>query len=343
MFFQNTKYSVRSFFRHKTNTRTTMKAIEINQVNKTYKASNRKQASVRAVKDVTLDIEEGEIFGLLGANGAGKTTLIKLMLGLASLDSGSILIEGYDVASNREKALVKVGAIVEEPTLFADFTGRENLRYFARMQNADISEEKLDSIIELVGLTDRIDSKFKTYSLGMRQRLGIAQAIMHSPEILILDEPTNGLDPSGIVEMRELFTSLKKQLGITIVISSHILSEMQQLCDRVAFMVGGEVKAVKTMEEVNYGVDKLKKYSIECSDEAKAIKLIRSQGLAIEREGGNLVVRASHAEIADTVRLLASNGIDVYGLVKLKRRLEDLYKEVSSAENPVKQEADANE
>lgn len=310
-----------------------MKAIEIIGVNKTYQDRRKKYLSIRAVKEVTLDIEEGEIFGLLGANGAGKTTLIKLMLGLCRIDDGSILIEGYDVGKNREKALAKVGAIVEEPTMYGDFTGMENLKYFARLQNADITQSKLQDIVELVGLKDRIDSKFKSYSLGMRQRLGIAQAIMHSPKILILDEPTNGLDPSGIVEMRELFLKLKKELGITVVISSHILSEMQQLCDRVAFMVDGEVKAVKTMEEVNYGVDKLKKYSIECSDVDKAFELVKSSGVAVSREGGNLIVRAGHTEIAGIAAMLVANGIGLYGIVKLKRRLEDLYKEMSLSQD----------
>ncbi len=316
-----------------------MKAIEISGVNKTFRDRKLKSLTVRAVKEVSLDIEEGEIFGLLGANGAGKTTLIKLMLGLIGADSGSILLEGYDVAKSREKALASVGAIVEEPTMFNDFTGWENLKYFARMQNVQISDDKLRSIVELVGLSDRIESRFKSYSLGMRQRLGIAQAIMHSPRILILDEPTNGLDPSGIVEMRELFIKLKKDLGITIVISSHILSEMQQLCDRVAFMVGGEVKAVKTMEEVNYGVNKLKKYSIECSDVDKALQLIRTAGLSVSKEDGNLIVRAGHAEIAQTVRILTANDVDIYGLVKLKRRLEDLYKEVSVSQELTKGDA----
>ncbi len=316
-----------------------MKAIEIIDVNKTYKENKKKSLAVHAVRNVIIDIEEGEIFGLLGANGAGKTTLIKLILGLIKADEGKILIEGYDVEKSREKALVAVGAIVEEPTLFNDFTGWENLKYFARLQNSGVSDEKLRSIVELVGLKDRIDSRFKSYSLGMRQRLGIAQAIMHSPRILILDEPTNGLDPSGIVEMRELFIKLKNELGITIVISSHILSEMQQLCDRVAFMVSGEVKAVKTMEEVNYGVDKLKKYSVECSDVQKAYGLIKETGLYVSKESDNLIVRAGHAEIAQIVKILTANGIDIYGLVKLKRRLEDLYKEMSVPQDTVKGDA----
>lgn len=307
-----------------------MKIIEIQNVTKTYKLNKNKGGFLKAVDNVSLDIEEGEILGLLGANGAGKTTLIKLILDLIKADSGTITIDGYEVAKHREKALREIGAIVEEPTLFGDFSGLENLRYFARLQNTPISEEKIMSVVRLVGLEDRINSKFKSYSLGMRQRLGIAQALIHSPKILILDEPTNGLDPSGIIEMRELFKNLKNELGITIIISSHILSEMQQLCDRVAFMVKGEIKAVKTMEEVNFGVDKLKKYALECGDTDKAQKLIEEEGIAVQKSEGMLILRATQGDVSKVVRLLVANDIDVYSLARQKRRLEDLYNEVSS-------------
>lgn len=179
-----------------------MKFVEINDVSKTYKPKGRKKSvPVTAVSHVSLGVEEGEILGLLGANGAGKTTLIKLMLGLAAPDSGSIIINGYDVSKSREKALAQVGAIVEAPTLFNDFSGFDNLKYYAKLQGGDIGKERIDSIVKLVGLGDRIHDTFKTYSLGMRQRLGIAQAILHNPKLLLLDEPTNGLDPDGIAQM----------------------------------------------------------------------------------------------------------------------------------------------
>ncbi|MDE5549482.1 MAG: ABC transporter ATP-binding protein [Clostridia bacterium] len=307
-----------------------MKIIEINNVSKTYALKGRnKGASVDAVKNVTLDVEEGEILGLLGANGAGKTTLIKLILGLATIDSGSITVAGNDVVTSREKALAHVGALVEAPTLFAEYTGWENLKYYARLQGGNISDERLKSIVELVGLSDRINSKFRSYSLGMKQRLGIAQAIMHKPSILLLDEPTNGLDPSGIAQMRELFVNLKTELGVTIIISSHMLSEMQQVCDRVAFMAKGEVKAVKTMEEVNYGVDAFRKYSIECSDVDKALEIVASQGAECRKENGALIVIADQTAIGDIVSSLVNAGINVFTVTKIKRTLEDLYGEIS--------------
>lgn len=306
-----------------------MKAIEIENVSKIYKLKGKLKEEVIAVSNANLDIEEGEILGLLGPNGAGKTTLIKLILGLIDADNGRILINGYDVAKSRKKALKEVGALVEEPSLFADYTGLENLRYYAKLKNSDISQDKIMNIVELVGLKERINSKFKTYSLGMKQRLGIAQALMDSPKILLLDEPTNGLDPSGIVEMRELFLNLKNQLGVTIIISSHILSEMQELCDRVAFMSHGEIKAVKTMQEVAYGVDMQKKYAIECSDIQRAKEMLLSQNIACEVQQTYIIVRVNTNQISDIIKYLVNNDISIYGLTRQKRRLEDLYKEVS--------------
>lgn len=307
-----------------------MRLIEINDVSKTYKPKGRKKGMpITAVSHATLDVEEGEILGLLGSNGAGKTTLIKLMLGLVAPDSGSITIGGYDVITSREKALEQVGAIVEAPTLFNDFSGMDNLKYYARLQGGNISEERLKSIVALVGLEDRINDKFKTYSLGMRQRLGIAQAIMHSPKLLLLDEPTNGLDPDGIAQMRDLFLNLKNQMGTTIIISSHILGEMQQTCDRVAFMAKGEIKAVKSMEEVNYGVDSMRKFAIECSDLQKAMELIIEQDVEATLQNNAIVIIVNQAQVGELVKTLVQNDIVVYTVNKLKRSLEDLYKEVS--------------
>ncbi len=163
----------------------------------------------------------------------------------------------------------------------------------------------------------------------MKQRLGIAQAIMHNPSVLLLDEPTNGLDPSGIAQMRELFVDLKKQMGTTIIISSHILSEMQQVCDRVAFMANGEIKAVKSMEEVNYGVDSYRKFSLECSDPITAENVIESKGLKCKREGDVLIVIADQPTMSEIVTTLVNTGVNVYSVTKIKRTLEDLYKEVS--------------
>lgn len=306
-----------------------MKIIEIENVSKTYALKGRNKGSVvKAVSNASLEIEEGEILGLLGSNGAGKTTLIKLILGLAPMDSGSITVGGYDIVKSREKALASVGALVEAPTLFADYTGWENLKYYAKLQGG-ISDERLKAVVDLVGLSDRINSRFRTYSLGMKQRLGIAQAIMHNPSVLLLDEPTNGLDPSGIAQMRELFVDLKKQMGTTIIISSHILSEMQQVCDRVAFMANGEIKAVKSMEEVNYGVDSYRKFSLECSDPITAENVIESKGLKCKREGDVLMVIADQPTMSEIVTTLVNTGVNVYSVTKIKRTLEDLYKEVS--------------
>ena len=163
----------------------------------------------------------------------------------------------------------------------------------------------------------------------MKQRLGIAQAILHNPKLLLLDEPTNGLDPDGIAQMRELFLNLKNQLGTTIIISSHILGEIQQTCDRVAFMAQGEIKAVKSMEEVNYGVDSMRKFAIECSDIQKAAELISAMNIQLSVQNNTIIVIVNQAEVGEIVKALVENNVVVYTVNKLKRSLEDLYREVS--------------
>lgn len=200
------------------------------------------------VKGINLSINEGEVFGFLGPNGAGKTTTIKMIVGLIHPDTGNIKIMGRDIQKEREAALSYVGAVVENPELYLYMSGLENLRQLARI-NKSITEADIKEVVELVGLSDRIKDKVKKYSLGMKQRLGLAQALLSNPKILILDEPTNGLDPSGIVEFRNLLKRLSKERNISIFVSSHMLSEVQLLCDRVAFINGGEIKSIEAIND----------------------------------------------------------------------------------------------
>ena len=184
------------------------------------------------IKGINLSVKEGEIFGFLGPNGAGKTTTIRMLVGLIAPNEGEIKICGKDLQKNKEEALKNVGAVVENPELYKYLSGRENLMQIARIRK--VSKDEVDSLIELVGLKDRIDDKVKKYSLGMKQRLGLAAALIGEPKLLILDEPTNGLDPSGIIDFREVVKKAAKERNMAVFISSHILSEVQNLCDRVA-------------------------------------------------------------------------------------------------------------
>src|SRR4051794_2316933 len=201
------------------------------------------------IKGLTFDLREGEVFGFLGPNGAGKTTTIRMIVGLIKPTSGSIEICGSNIEENFQEAMTNLGCIVENPELYPYLSGYNNLLHFARMIEG-IGEERIKEVTELVGLTERINDKVKTYSLGMRQRLGIAQALLGRPKVLILDEPTNGLDPAGIREMRQFIRFLAEKEGLSVLVSSHLLSEIQLLCDRVAIISKGTIIRTDTVHQL---------------------------------------------------------------------------------------------
>lgn len=195
------------------------------------------------MKDVSFQVERGAICGLLGPNGAGKTTLIRMLTGLIRPTEGDLWIQQQSVVKNREQALKNVGAIVESPIFFSYMTGRDNLKNLARLHGLSKREihEKVLEVLAIVGLEGRADETVRTYSLGMKQRLGIAQSLLGDPELLILDEPANGLDPMGMRELRELILTLKDQYGKTILISSHLLDEIQKMCDQIVIIREGQM------------------------------------------------------------------------------------------------------
>src|SRR4051812_39134209 len=208
------------------------------------------------IKGLTFDLREGEVFGFLGPNGAGKTTTIRMIVGLIKPTSGSIEICGSNIEENFQEAMTNLGCIVENPELYPYLSGYNNLLHFSRMLEG-IGEERIKETIAFVGLDDRIHDKVKTYSLGMRQRLGIAQALLNRPKVLILDEPTNGLDPAGIREMRQFIRNLAENEGLSVLVSSHLLSEIQLLCDRVAIMKKGEIIQIDSVENLLTKQEKL--------------------------------------------------------------------------------------
>lgn len=228
------------------------------------------------LKDVTFDTFCGEVFGFLGPNGAGKTTTIKLLTGLLKMEDGSAKICGLDVEKEYTKAMACVGAIVENPEMYPYLSGMQNLMQFARMRKG-ITKERIDEVVAMVGLSDRIHDKVKKYSLGMRQRLGVAQALLHKPRLLILDEPTNGLDAAGIHQLRDLLKDLAHKEQICVLVSSHLMSEMELMCDRVGIIIHGHVAMVRTVDELKeMAAEDCSEYRYQVNDSAKAASVLDS-------------------------------------------------------------------
>lgn len=285
-----------------------MKVLEVKNINKFF---GKKQI----LKDISFDIEEGEILGFVGPNGSGKTTTIKIILGLQKASSGEVYINGENIKENFENAIRKVGAIVESPDMYMYLSGLDNLKLVANYYN--ISHDKIDSIVEFVGLKDRIKDTVSKYSLGMRQRLGIAQAILNKPNLLIVDEPTNGLDPSGIIEFRKMLKELARKEKMSIFISSHNLAEIENICDKVLLINEGEIVSLDVLHEKN---DK-DKYKLELNSTKK---LENKENIEIIDE--NFINYYGEKEdIAKFIEFLVSKKIKIYSVVKDKESLEDIF------------------
>ena len=256
------------------------------------------------VSDISLELKTGEIFGFLGPNGAGKSTTIKMIVGLSKITEGNIYVSGYSVRHDFKRAMRNIGCIVENPDMYNYMSGYDNLSIFAKMYDG-IAKARIQEVIKIVDLEKAINDKVKTYSLGMKQRLGIAQALLHSPKLLVLDEPTNGLDPAGIKEMRELLRSLAENNGLTVFVSSHLLGEMQQLCDRVGIINKGRVVTVKTLDELmNIAQEKDKTILlIETDNNQKSADILSKAGVQ-----NDLMADGVHIETTrkDVPRLVAA-------------------------------------
>lgn len=279
------------------------------------------------VDDVSFDIFEGEIFGFLGPNGAGKTTTLKMITGLAKPDQGNILICGYSVRSQYEKAVLNLGGIIENPEMYNNFSGLDNLKYFASLYN-NISKERINEVVSIVGLQDKIKNKVKTYSLGMKQRLGIAQALLHKPKLLILDEPTNGLDPTGVIEMRRFLKETALREGIGILVSSHNLPEMELMCDSIAIINNGKLENVRAIDQIKRN-NATQQIYIEVNFPNYAGKLILSKygNRKISIMKNALTVDIEHDKVPEITSLLVTNGILVYSINPILKTLEDVFLE----------------
>lgn len=289
-----------------------------------------KQIGNKVVVDkLTFDIPAGEVFGFLGPNGAGKTTTIRMMVGLISMTEGEILIHGHSITKQFEKAIRHVGAIVENPEMYKFLTGYDNLLHYARMFEG-ITRHRIDEVVALVGLQNRIHDKVKTYSLGMRQRLGVAQALLHKPSLLILDEPTNGLDPAGIRELRDYLRKLTKEEGISVFVSSHLLSEMELMCDRVAIIQHGKLIDVRPIGQFVGGADGKQSVVFEVNQPEQAAAVLAEFGAVVSEDG--LQVEAEREQIADMNAALVRAGIRVYGIRAVAKTLEDQFLEMTGGE-----------
>lgn len=282
------------------------------------------------VQDLNFDIHKGEVLGFLGPNGAGKTTTMRMMLGLISISEGDVTIAGHSIKSEKEKALQHVGGIVENPEMYKFLTAYDNLQVFRRMYR-DIPEKRIEEVIKLVGLQKAIKQKVKTFSLGMRQRLGIAQAMLQGPDVLILDEPTNGLDPAGIRELRDYLRSLAKEEGIAVFISSHLLAEIEQICDRVLIIQNGKITNEQQVMETE--TEKLV-IAFDTNDGAKALSLVQSHfnQLTVTLENEKLMIEVEKEMIPAVNALFVQNEIKVYGIERVRKSLEDRFLELTGKE-----------
>lgn len=288
----------------------------------------KKFAGKNALRGVSFEVKRGEIYGLLGHNGAGKSTTLGIILSMVAADSGEVFIGGVSVLKKPQEALCKVGSIFESPAFYDYMSGWDNLKVLVGLSGRFEKEAAMD-VVERVDLTDRIHSKVGAYSHGMRQRLALAQALLPEPEILLLDEPTDGLDPEGIKWFRDFILGLRKERGMTVLFNSHLLSEVEQMCDRVAIIRAGELV-------YEGAVDELRDDRPGVRLQAKPSKILRGVvcDFGGQKLGEDRWVFPEGTEIPDVVRSLIERGAEVREVTPVRRSLEDVYLEHSSLSKP---------
>ncbi|WP_188456966.1 ABC transporter ATP-binding protein [Virgibacillus oceani] len=280
--------------------------------------------SKQIIKGISFTINQGEVFGFIGPNGAGKTTTIRMMVGLMNLSDGDIRIMGNSIKSDYKQAAREIGAIVENPEMYPFMSGKQNLLHYARMIPG-VTKERVHEVISLVGLEKPINDKVGKYSLGMRQRLGIAQALLHKPSVLILDEPTNGLDPAGIREIRTYIRSLAEKENVAVIISSHLLSEIEQMCDRIGIIKNGELIAIQDVHDTQ-AEKQISQILMEVTPAEKACELLKSQhDIESAVKGGALLFQNEKELIPQLIKTLVEHDISVFQVSVTKASLEDKF------------------
>lgn len=288
--------------------------LELKNVNKSF--GNRK-----VIDNISLEVREGEIYGFLGPNGSGKTTTIKMILRLISSDSGDIKVNGFDTKKQFEQAMECIGAIVENPDMYKYMSGIDNLKLHARIRNIDA--KRINEVLEMVELKGRENDKVGKYSLGMKQRLGLALTLLHKPKVLILDEPTNGLDPAGIKKLRDILKEIAHKDGVAVFVSSHILSEMQLMCDKVAVIDNGKIVKI---EEITTQEEKIETVELKINNTEKTIQILKEKfDIDAKKIGNSIEITLLSEILPKVIKELVSADVEIKAVIPKEHNLEEIF------------------
>lgn len=292
------------------------KIIQVKNLQKNY-------GSFNAVKNISFDVYEGNVFGFLGPNGAGKSTTIRILLSLISPSGGNVKLFGKDITTDRNFILGKIGCIVEKPDFYKYLSAEKNIELFARISGASVTKSKIHEMLEFVGLRGREKDKLSGFSHGMKQRLGFAQTLIHDPELIILDEPTTGLDPQGIIDIRNLILQLKTEKNKTVLLSSHILSEIELIADRMVIVNKGETVAEGSVQELLNAQELIVAYTVDNIILARQV-LEQNNISDFTFHNNEILLHTSQSQSAEINKLFCSQGVNVFAM-ETKRKLEDYF------------------
>ncbi len=297
---------------------------------KTENLNHHFSAGEKVLNDINLAVPKGSIYGFLGPNGAGKTTSLKLILGLLKKQQGSISIFGKEFQSNRIEILQNIGSLIEAPSLYGHLSARDNLKIWQKIYAC--APERIDEVLRIVSLADTGKKKAGKFSLGMKQRLSIAIALLHEPELLILDEPTNGLDPNGILEIRELLTKINQEKGITIIISSHLLAEIEKMVNYVGIIHRGDIVFQGTLKELQIKQNQNSTVQLETNDLEKTETILNEIGVPYTRKEEAFVLASKDKnQVSEINKKLVNSDIEVYQLATIKDDLESIFMDITKS------------
>lgn len=300
--------------------------LEVKNVSKMY-------GTKYVLKNININISKGEIFGFIGPNGAGKSTLMRIITGMTTPSDGQVFICGHSVQKDFEKAINNIGATIENTNLYGYMTAKQNLTYFASLY-PNVSKDRVIDTLEIVGLKDRMNEPVKNYSLGMRQKLGLAQAMLHEPQLLVLDEPTNGLDAESVIKLRQILRKLVAEKNIAILLSSHNLSEVEQLCDTVAFVDHGSIIETRTMNKIKQETSNSARFRITLNYPNYSAKMIYLKfNIPVEVAGNSVLVPCQETLLPKIIDALRVRDIQIYAINVETKSLEDVYIDIIKTHN----------